>query len=437
MDKLALLGGKKAISDSNAHKDLCAFTKEDKAAVFNFIEDINCSTISYYGREGILREFEDELADYHSKKYCVLTNSGTNAIHSAFFGIGLEPGDEVIAPTYTFLATVSPIIALGAVPVLIDCESDTGNIDPNKVKQNITPKTKAIIVTHQWGHPVDMDAIMSIARDHNLYVVEDSSLALGATYKNRRVGSIGHVAAFSLGSMKMISGGQGGALVTSDQEIMERANLVGHFVKRSIDQVKSNYYKQFCDLGYGHNYRIHVLAIAMAKNRFSYIDKLIEKRHDRFNVLSDMLSETDILKPPPTRPGVSRGSWVGYTAQYQKKYANDLDINVFAKALQAEGLRIIKGSYHPLLHQMKFFQTWDDGFYKNRLFSPNKRIYKIGDFPVAEQHVDSQIAFPIFLDEPISLIREYGNAVKKLASNIKVLLEYQKSAMSNSNIIAA
>src|SRR5690606_31628603 len=115
---------------------------------------------------------------------------------------------------------------------------------------------RAIVVTHQWGHPAEMDEIMQIAQDHRLRVVEDSSLAIGATYRGRRVGSLGHVAAFSLGSSKLLSGGQGGALVTDDDEIMERANLVGHFARRSEAQVRSERYLPFVETGYGHNFRM-------------------------------------------------------------------------------------------------------------------------------------------------------------------------------------
>ncbi|MFH8983721.1 DegT/DnrJ/EryC1/StrS family aminotransferase [Streptomyces varsoviensis] len=414
---LALLGGTPEVTAAHPHNDLCAFSPQDREIITAHLEA--GGTTSYYGRDGELREFEDELAEFFGRRHCVAVNSGTNALHSAFFGIGLQPGDEVIVPTYTFLATVSPLFSLRAVPVLADCESDTGNIDPEDIRRHITPKTRAIVVTHQFGHPVEMDAILDIAREHGLKVVEDASLAFGATYKDRRVGSLGHVAAFSLGSTKMVSGGQGGALVTDDPEVMERANLLGHFVRRSDTEVSSDFYRPFITTGYGHNYRMHALAVAMARGRLHRLDDLIAARHERLTRLSSGLSGNPFLAPPVTRPYVHRGQWGGYTASFDPEAAG-VGIDTFVAALAAEGLEVAARGYHPLLHRAEFFRTADDGYYPGQPWH-EKRLYNDGDLPRSEWHADRQIAFPIFLDEPVELVDAYVRAVHKVAGHIEEL----------------
>ncbi|WP_158674695.1 DegT/DnrJ/EryC1/StrS family aminotransferase [Streptomyces hoynatensis] len=421
---LAILGGPPTIDRPGVIGNTVAFTPEDRDAAIRFMYS-RSGRLSFYGREGLLGRYEDELAAYHGVRHAVLTNSGTSALYSAYFGLGLEPGDEVIAPTYTYLATVTPLVGLGVVPVLADADPETGNLDPDDVRRRITDATRAIVVTHQWGHPVEMDEIMQLATDRGLRVLEDTSLAVGATYRGRRVGSIGHVAAFSLGSSKLLSGGQGGALVTDDDEIMERANLVGHFARRSREQVRSETYLPFVDTGYGHNFRMHALAVAISYRRFRRIDELIGRRARCYQALTRQLEGSSLLRPPLTRPHVTRGSWLGYTADYDAAAAG-VDIDTFAKALQAEGLLVLPRSYHPLLHRTALFNRRDDGYRRKGPFTPGKRVYAEGDFPAAEAHVDRQLAFPHFLDEEEWIIEAYGAAVRKVENEIEALAAWQR-----------
>jgi dTDP-4-amino-4,6-dideoxygalactose transaminase len=420
---LAIAGGKPTIDNPNVIGNPVKFTAEDRDAVIEFMYS-KSARLSFYGREGLLGRYEDELAAYHGVRYAVLTNSGTSALYSAYFGLGLEPGDEVIAPTYTFLATVTPLVSLGVVPVLADVDPETGNLDPDDVRTRITDKTRAIVVTHQWGHPVEMDDILQIAADHRLRVLEDSSLAIGATYRGRRVGSIGDVAAFSLGSSKLLSGGQGGALVTDNDEIMERANLVGHFVRRSEEQVRSEKYLPFRDTGYGHNFRIHALGVAISYRRFRRIDELMSRRAQRYEALTKQIEGSRVLRPPITRPHVTRGSWVGYTASFDTQAAG-VDIDTYAKALQAEGLLVVPHSYHPLLHRSSLFTRHEDGYRREGPFAPGKRVYAEGDFPVAEAHADRQLAFPLFMDEDEWIIEAYGDAIRKVEDGLDTLATWK------------
>ena len=419
MKVLAICGGPPVVSSPHPHADRARFTAADQNAISAYLSN-KSNPNSYFGRDGLLREYEDELASFFSRRYCILTNSGTSALHTAFFSAGIEPGDEIIAPTYTFHATVTPAFQLGAVVVLADAELDTGNIVPIDVERKITDRTKAIVVTHQYGHPVDGPALRDIAQQHNLVLIEDVSLAIGSTLDESMAGTFGDIACLSLGSTKLLSGGQGGALVLDDTTMWERGNLLGHFALRCYDTVEAPLLRQFADTGYGHNYRMHVLSIAVSLSRFHQRDELIGARHQRYNLLSTRLAETKVIEPPITRRGVTRGSWQGYCALYQAE-TTGVPIDMFVKALRAEGLEVSARGYHPPLHWSRIFQTRQDGLRSSVPYAKNRRTYRRGDFPQAEAHVKNLIGFPLFLDEDLQLIEEYGRACQKVVDYIDVL----------------
>jgi perosamine synthetase len=411
---LAFRGGPRAVTHPPPHANRTAFTPADRAAILAYLESREPN--SYYGRDGILAEYEDHLASFLSRRYCILTNSGTNALHSAFFAAGIEPGDEVIAPTYTFHATVTPLFQLGAVPVLADAEPDTGNLDVADVRRKLTDRTRAIVVTHQYGHPADLPTLREVASSHGLMLIEDVSLAMGAILDGVRAGSVGDIACFSLGSTKLLSGGQGGALVMDDPVLHERATLVGHFSGRSFQTVQSPLLRQFASTGLGLNYRMHPLAVAVSMSRFLRMEELVAARAERFERLSELLAATGVIDPPATRPGVSRGSWQGYCARVRPEAG--IAIDPLVDALRMEGLEVSARGYHLPLHYHRLFQTREDGLRRQGPYAPNRRTYRPGDFPMAEAHVDTLIGFPLFLDEPMELVEAYGYACQKVASRL-------------------
>ena len=166
--------------------------------------------------------FEQEMAKKHDLKHMVATSSGTGALMCCLVALGIGAGDEVIVPGYTFIASISAIVLRNAIPVLAEIDNSL-NMDPTKIEALITPRTKAIMPVHMLGNPCDMDAIMAIAKKHNLYVIEDCCQAVGASYKGRRVGSFGDMAAYSLNVFKTITAGDGGAAGTNDALLYERA----------------------------------------------------------------------------------------------------------------------------------------------------------------------------------------------------------------------
>lgn len=167
-------------------------------------------------------KFEEEFAAYSNAKYCVAVSSGTGALLCCLAALGIGPGDEVIVPGYTFIASISSIILSKAIPVLAEIDESL-TIDPEDIKKKITKKTKAIMPVHMLGNPCDMDKIMAIAEEHNLYVIEDCCQAAGGSYKGKKLGTIGDIGAFSLNIFKTITAGDGGMVITNDYDLYERA----------------------------------------------------------------------------------------------------------------------------------------------------------------------------------------------------------------------
>ena len=201
------------------------FGDEERKEVMEVLDGRYLFRYGAIGDEGYTHkvvDFEDELKKVMGAKYAVATTSGTCSLLAALAALGIGGGDEVIVPGYTFIASISTIMMAGAIPVLAEIDESL-TIDPTKIEALITPKTKAILPVHMLGNPCDLDAIMAIAKKHGLYVLEDCCQAVGASYKGKRVGTIGNIGAFSLNVFKTISTGDGGAVITNDENLYERA----------------------------------------------------------------------------------------------------------------------------------------------------------------------------------------------------------------------
>ena len=173
-----------------------------------------------------IEKFEKSFATYLGAAHGVATSSGTTALHLALASLGIGQGSEVIIPSFTMIATANAVTYTGARPVLVDSEPETWNINPNKIKEKITARTKAIMVVHTYGHPADMDPVIETARQHGLYVVEDAAEAHGAEYKHRKAGNLGDVACFSFYANKIVTTGEGGMVVSNREDIAKMAALL-------------------------------------------------------------------------------------------------------------------------------------------------------------------------------------------------------------------
>ncbi len=195
-----------------------------------------------------INKFEEKFAKFVGTKYAISCANGTVALHLPLLAYGVRPGDEIIVPTLTYIATANAVKYCGAKPVFVDSERDTWNIDPKKIEAKITNKTKGIIVVHLYGHPVNMAPIMQLAKKHNLFVIEDAAEAHGAKYKNKNVGNIGHIGTFSFFGNKIITTGEGGMVVTNDKRLADKMRIL----KGQGMDPKRRYW--FIEVGY--NYRM-------------------------------------------------------------------------------------------------------------------------------------------------------------------------------------
>jgi perosamine synthetase len=248
-------------------------------------------------------KFEKQFAEYQQQSYALATSSCTGAIHIALMALGVKASDEVIIPDITWIASVEPVLYIGAKPVFVDVLKDTWCINPEKVEAAITPKTKAILVVHVYGNLVDMDAIMAIAKKHNLLVLEDAAEGLGSEYKGRKAGSIGDAGVFSFHGTKTMSTGEGGMLVTNNQAIIERAKILNdHGRDPKIG-------KTFWMKEYGYKYKMSNLQAAMGCAQIERADELIEKKRQIFNWYKEFLADVP-CKLNPELQGTKNSYWM-------------------------------------------------------------------------------------------------------------------------------
>ena len=228
-----------------------------------------------------IAKFEQGFADYCNCKQGITTTSGTTALHLALAALKIGKGDEVILPAFTIASCVFSIIYTGAKPVLVDAEPETWNIDVAQIERKVTPKTKAIMPVHIYGHPCDMDPIMDIARKHRLHVIEDAAEAHGAEYKGKKTGSIGDVNCFSFYANKIITTGEGGMIVTNDDNIADRA-------RRLKDQAFSKE-RRFLHTETGFNYRMTNIQAAIGLAQLENIERLVEARRKNAALYNKLL----------------------------------------------------------------------------------------------------------------------------------------------------
>jgi perosamine synthetase len=224
-------------------------------------------------------KFQDSFAKYQGSNYALATSSCTGAIHLALMALGVKSGDEVIVPDTTWIASVEPILYIGAQPVFVDIKKDTWCIDPIAIEKSITSKTKAIIVVHLYGNICEMDEIMAIAKKHDLKILEDAAEGLGSEYKGIKCGSIGDAGVFSFHGTKTMSTGEGGMLVTNDIDIFEKASVLNDHGRNAKDPE----HKLFWMRDYGYKYKMSNLQAAMGCAQVERLTDLVAKKREIFS----------------------------------------------------------------------------------------------------------------------------------------------------------
>lgn len=400
---LAIHGGPKAVDQPAPHFVWPEISETTRAAVMRQLDE----SISIYDRSGIIEDLECSLEDELEVAHALLFNSGTSALFAMFAGLELAPGDEVICPDYTFFASASPLFILGARPVLVDCRGD-GNIDPAQIERAFSERTRAVLVTHMWGHPCEMDAITAICNRRGVPLLEDISHAYGAEYRGARVGTFGRAAALSLQGQKVLTGGEGGVLLTNDHEIFYRALALGHYNKRCVREIPADHpLHELAVTGLGLKLRIHPLAAAIAREQLERMPEVLRGRRRCAELLHDELSSLGGITLPP-RDGESRASWYAFVFLLEPRLA-PLVSEIHA-ALAAEGCtEIDRPKSTAPLHHYPLFRT------PEKAFPMLEAKTTQAAYPVADDFFARALKLPVWHREAdIPIARQYASAIRKV-----------------------
>ncbi len=283
-----------------------------------------------------IAEFEKSVADYVGAKYAVAISNGTSALHAACFAAGIGPGDEVITTPITFAASSNCVLYCGGTPVFADIDPKTYNIDPDDIRKKITDKTKAIIAVHLAGQPCDMDEIHKIAKENNLIVIEDGAHALGSVYKGKKVGSLSDMTTFSFHPVKPITTGEGGMIVTDNEEFYKKMVLFrSHGITRDKTMMTRNdgpwFYQQF-DLGF--NYRITDIQCALGCSQMKKLDRFLAKRKEIVLRYNEAFADCENIVTPYQLPETESG-WHLYIVQVK-----NCDRKQIFEALRDKGIGV-------------------------------------------------------------------------------------------------
>lgn len=306
------------------------------------LECLDTNWISSAGR--FIGAFETAFAEACGVRHAVATNNGTTALHLALVAMGLRPGDEVIVPTLTYIASANAVTYCGATPVFADCDPVTFNLDPSAVAAAITPRTRAIMPVHLYGHPVDMDPIVALAKDHGLLVVEDAAEAVGARYKNRAAGALGDCATFSFFGNKIITTGEGGMVTTDDDDLAARLRL---YRGQGMDPQRRYWFPVV-----GYNYRMTNIAAAIGLGQLERLDHHLAARARIAEAYDDRLAAlTNRLVRPQAMNWARHAYWM-YTVVLTDTVAKSRD-QVIAE-LDALGIET-RPVFHPM-HRLPPYQ---------------------------------------------------------------------------------
>ncbi|MCZ6679807.1 MAG: DegT/DnrJ/EryC1/StrS family aminotransferase [Candidatus Poribacteria bacterium] len=380
------------------------------------------------GGTPVVREFEQMWREKHATRFAVSVINGTSAIHSAMFGLGIGPGDEVITPTYNWICSIAPAPMLMARPVFCDIHPQTLMIDPEDARRRITERTRAIVAVHLWGNVCDMDALMKLSEETGVAIIEDCSHAHGAMYKGRPCGSIGHVGAWSLQGSKPTSAGEGGMVGTNDVDIFERACLIGQVNRVAGLDLVTDKYKHLQPLGLGVKFRAHPLGIGIASVQMKKLDELNARRRNHIQTVEAGLAGIRGVQPVAKYEGAEPAGFYGFPIHHDPEEMGGLSTDRFIDALNKEGLRA-RGNGYPLLHTLPLFADGFDIFTRGRgpLCTPEMggdyQGYQPGDFPIAEKVCSRLVFLPVFSAPVENAAEQVIAAIRKVAEHAEELAE--------------
>jgi len=331
---------------------------------------------SYWSTGPEIKKLEESIAEYIGKKYAVSFNSGTSALHNLLLVYGIKKDDEVIVPSFTFIATANTVALTGAKPIFVEIEDQSYGMDAQDVAKKITKKTKAIMPVHYGGAPCkDTEELRKIAVDNNLLFIEDAAESLGSKMNNEMVGSFGDAAMFSFCQNKVITAGEGGIIVTNDKKIFDSLRLL-----RSHGRLEDEkeYFSTTYELDYiqvGYNTRMSSMSAALAISQFKKIDKIIKMRREKADYYNEQLSEINSIQLPKEFKDIQH-IYQMYTIQLSDKKRRDGLKNHLEKA------GVMTKVYFEPIH-LKTFYKQEFG-------------HKSGDLPITEEIADKVLSLPIY-----------------------------------------
>jgi len=328
-----------------------------------------------------IKEFEEKLAEKVGAKYAVVFNSGTSALHAAYFSLGLSKEDEFITTPITFAATSNAGIFLGAKPVFCDVEEDTGNINPDLIEEKLSSRTKLIIPVHYAGHSCDMERIREIADKYGLFVVEDACHALGAKYKSSKIGSceFSDATVFSFHPVKHITTGEGGAVLTNREDIYEkllmfRSHGITKDRKKFIKNQNGDWYYEMQFLGF--NYRMTDIQAALGISQLKKLDRFVKRRRDIVKIYNEAFHDNPYFDIPVEKE-YAYSSYHLYPIRLKDDFKNNRK-EIF-QLLREKGLGV----------QVHYIPVYLHPYYQ-------KLGYKKGECPIAEEFYEREISLPIY-----------------------------------------
>ncbi len=386
--KLAISGGSPILTRED-YGNWPVITEDDR----KFVNEVLDSGIVAGGTGPQVVALEKEWAEFVGSKHCLTTGSGTAALHMALAAVDVGPGDEVIVPAYTFLATASCVLHQMAIPVFVDIEPKTYTIDPARIEAAITERTKVIMPVHIQGCPADMDPILEIAAKHKLHVIEDACQAHGAMDKGRMCGTMGIAGAFSLNNLKNLCGGEGGLFVTDDEDVLKKGDLVRYFGDE-CDEATSRQKYNASILGY--MYRNQELPAALARGQLKHLHEHNETRIRNSEYLNRELGKIAGVVPPCCPPGGRHVYWF-YAVRFDPQAAGiEAEPRRFRiaveKALFKEGVLVGQWQVMPVLAQDVFQSMIGIGKRYPWAINEAKGItyrYDPHDYPVAQMLCDT------------------------------------------------
>jgi len=319
--------------------------------------------------------FEGMIAEYIGTKYCLAFNSGTSALHAILLAYNIGPGDEVIVPSFTFIATANAPLFVGAQPVFADIEEETYGLDPKDVEGKITSKTKAILPIHYGGSPCQIRELREIADAHHLVLIEDAAEAFGAGINEKKVGTFGHSAMFSFCQNKIITTGEGGAIVTGSKEIYEKLKLIRSQGRlETADYFTSTEYMDYVTLGY--NFRLSDISAALGIAQLKKVDRIIEMRRRNAEYMSQRLLDIEQIKAPEVPE-----DYFHVYQMYSIRVKGDRDSrDELIAYLRSKGI-MTKVNFHPV-HLTQFYRE--------------KFGHKAGELPVTETVSNQALTLPMY-----------------------------------------